>query len=990
MKKILRLLGYLACISLCTLSMFKAYGQLSQENFEIISTKTGLPSNQIYHLAKDKKGFLWLATAKGLFRYDGYRFVRLGPKAFAEKISIEDDKHLVVSFFSTGIFRINTETHDFQAIATPKWQDDNPDNDHFNNVFVDAQKRIWSADFHHAKYFDAQKKRWHLFPLFKNTAEDVTSIRYFMDSKQKLWILALNRLYYFDEQKNEPILFWQFPKNIILRTLSEHEQHFWLGTLQGKIIKFSPETKSVQAYSVALNEQKINEILWVGNKAWIASDGGLYIFDEQKKAFENVRGFENIKPNFTSFLFDKQGKKIWISSDAGLLKYENGQSNCETILIPPDLVQLPVTVTSFLPINQDESYLGLSHSGMLKWNSKTGIYKKYTLPEEVYVNKMMMSQTGDVLLATSKGVFQLSKNSNTLKKILPAITRNITSFCFDQAQRLWLVSEYRPIQVFDYPSLQEVHLWEKNQTQEFWAKSLINDIALAPDGKIWLASWYSPGFGICYFNQEKHSFIQVADLQKNKNRHNQFIGDYFLGLNIHQNRLFASGYGGFNVLDKSGTILSKFEINREKEDFPNDYFAKIAVDKQGFIWVGTSDGLLRFSADAKQFAKFIEEDGLMSNNTSNGFWLNDHNQLWIGQKNGFNILKINDISLNKVPDLSLSTFEILGGKSVPYQGEQIDLQRNENNLSFTFSPLNFSPIAKNQYRYRLVGINKDWVYNGSNNTLVLIDLPPNTYQLEVAIGTNHGVWSSKPFKMSFNIQPSFVETIWFKILILTLVALIIYTFYRYRINQLLKIEQLRTEISADLHDDVGATLSSISILSTLVQHQVQDSPTAQKYLNTILEDTSSLQNKLEEIIWSLRSDRDTVGQLTARIRRIGSEIFEAKGINYEFEVDDSIAHLKLSMDFRRNLLLIAKEAVNNLVKYSDCKNAKISIQKVKGNLELVIKDDGKGFEDSNIEGNGLRNMRARADKMKGKLTVYSILGQGTEVKLVVALTQIGD
>jgi signal transduction histidine kinase len=304
--------------------------------------------------------------------------------------------------------------------------------------------------------------------------------------------------------------------------------------------------------------------------------------------------------------------------------------------------------------------------------------------------------------------------------------------------------------------------------------------------------------------------------------------------------------------------------------------------------------------------------------------------------------------------------------------------------------LNFSPIAKNQYRYRLVGINKDWVYNGSNNTLVLIDLPPNTYQLEVAIGTNHGVWSRKPFKMSFKIQPSFVETIWFKILILMVVGLIIYTFYRYRINQLLKIEQLRTEISADLHDDVGATLSSISILSTLVQHQVQDSPTAQKYLNTILEDTSSLQNKLEEIIWSLRSDRDTVGKLTARIRRIGSEIFEAKGIHYQFEVDESIGHLKLSMDFRRNLLLISKEAVNNLVKYSDCKKAKISIQKVKGNLELVIKDDGKGFENSNIEGNGLRNMRARADKMKGKLTVCSILGQGTEVKLVVALTQIGD
>ncbi len=355
-----------------------------------------------------------------------------------------------------------------------------------------------------------------------------------------------------------------------------------------------------------------------------------------------------------------------------------------------------------------------------------------------------------------------------------------------------------------------------------------------------------------------------------------------------------------------------------------------------------------------------------------------------------NILKINELAKSEEPAVFLSTFETLGGTKISNQSALVKLLRYQNNLSLSFSPLNFAPAAKNQFRYRLLGINQNWVNNGTNNRLVFVDLQPNTYQLEVSIGTNHGVWSKKPYLITFTIEPSFIETIWFKLLILMCLSLIAYVFYRYRINQILKIEQLRTEISADLHDDVGATLSSISILSTLVQHQVKDSPTAQKYLNTILEDTSSLQNKLEEIVWSLRSDRDTVGQLTARIRRIGAEIFEAKGINYEFEVDDSIAHLKLSMDFRRNLLLIAKEAVNNLVKYSECKQVKISILKVKGNLELIVQDDGKGFENTNIEGNGLRNMRARANKMKGKLTVYSKIGVGTEVKLVVSLTQIGD
>jgi ligand-binding sensor domain-containing protein/two-component sensor histidine kinase len=989
-----RLLLWLCYLFFYLIDFQKSYAQITIQHLETITTKDGLPSNETYHLTKDAKGFLWLATAKGLFRYDGYQFISIGPKAFAEKISIEDTKHLIVSFFSTGIFRINTETHESQAIATPKWLDDNPDNDHFNNVFVDAKKRIWCSDFHHAKYFDEKENRWHLFPLFKNTAEDVTAIRYFMDIQQKLWILALNKLYYFDEKSKKPILFWQFSKNITLRTLTENKKHFWLGTLEGKIIDFSTITKKVQEYSKGLNDQRINEILFFNqgtkNDCLIATDGGLYNFNETQKTFTNIQGFENIKPNFTSSFLDISQNTIWITSDEGLFKYVNGLRNCETILIPPTLVQLPVTINAFQSINNDEVFLGLSHTGVLKWNQKTNIFEKFILPKNVSVNRMTISPEGDLLVATSNGIYQLSQNSKQFKQVLPTIKNNINALCFDKNHRLWLVSEYRPVQVFDYPILKEVKLWNASQTKELWTKSLINDILPSPDGKVWLASWYSPGFGICYFDDKKHTFKQVADLAKNKKRHGQFIGDYFLGLDFHNNKLFASGYGGFNILSNEGVILSKFEIDKKKEDFPNDYFAKVSVDNQGSIWVGTSDGLFRFSPDVKQSAKFIEEDGLMSNNITKGFLLNKNNQLLIGQKNGFNILRIDDLMQKNAPDLFLSTCQILGGKSLPYQGKMLQLQRNENNLSFTFSPLTYAPVAKNQFRYRLVGINKDWVYNGTNNSLIFVDLAPNTYQLEVSIGTNHGVWSKKPFRMSFTIQPSFVETIWFKILILMLLGILVYTFYRYRINQLLKIEHLRTEISADLHDDVGATLSSISILSTLVQLQVKDSPTAQKYLNTILEDTSSLQNKLEEIVWSLRSDRDTIGQLTARIRRIGSEIFEAKGIHYTFEVDDSIGHLKLSMDFRRNLLLISKEAVNNLVKYSDCKNVKISIQKVKGHLELLIKDDGKGFEETNIEGNGLRNMRARADKMKGKLTVYSIMGVGTEVRLTILLTQIGD
>lgn len=972
----------------------KNVAQIKVNELETISTKDGLPTNEVYHLTKDKKGFLWLATRKGLFRYDGYEFLSIGPKAFAEKISLLDDQHLIVSLSSTGIFNINTETLTATEIASPKWSDDNPDNDHFNNVFVDAKKRIWCGDFHHAKFYDEKNKRWHLFRLFTNTAEDVTSIRFFQDSQQKVWILALNKLYFFDEKRRKPILFKTFPKSITLRTIAENGNSFYLGTLQKKLIALNINTKSIREYHEGLNDTEINDVLFYKDlglqKCLVATSGGLYTFDIFSRQFSHIDQFSQIKPRFTALYLDNQLQKIWIASDAGLLKYQNGKKSCETIFIPPSVTQLPVTINAFLKPNPNEIYLGLSHSGILKYHQQNATFTKFDLPSDISVNKMAITQEGDLLLATTKGIYQLPKNGKRLKRIFTSISSNVKVICIDSKNQVWLSSEYQPIQVFSYPKQQTLKLWSDKVKHEFWTKSLVNDMLLSDDGKVWLASWYSPGFGICYFDEKKQEFIQVADLKQNIKRHNQFIGDYFLALANRNHQIFASGYGGFNVLDKEGKILSELEVNKAKDNFPDDYFAKIDVDRQGSIWVATFDGLLRFSPDFKQYAKFIEEDGLISNNTSNGFLLDNESKLWIGQKNGINILKINELAKSEEPAVFLSTFETLGGTKISNQSALVKLLRYQNNLSLSFSPLNFAPAAKNQFRYRLLGINQNWVNNGTNNRLVFVDLQPNTYQLEVSIGTNHGVWSKKPYLITFTIEPSFIETIWFKLLILMCLSLITYVFYRYRINQILKIEQLRTEISADLHDDVGATLSSISILSTLVKHQVKDSPTALKYLNTILEDTSSLQNKLEEIVWSLRSDRDTVGQLTARIRRIGAEIFEAKGINYEFEVDDSIGHLKLSMDFRRNLLLIAKEAVNNLVKYSECKQVKISILKVKGNLELIVQDDGKGFENTNIEGNGLRNMRARANKMKGKLTVYSKIGVGTEVKLVVSLTQIGD
>jgi signal transduction histidine kinase len=210
-----------------------------------------------------------------------------------------------------------------------------------------------------------------------------------------------------------------------------------------------------------------------------------------------------------------------------------------------------------------------------------------------------------------------------------------------------------------------------------------------------------------------------------------------------------------------------------------------------------------------------------------------------------------------------------------------------------------------------------------------------------------------------------------------------FAYNNYRTKQQLKLQRLRNKIASDLHDDVGSTLSSISIFSQMAQAQSKEVIPA---LETIGESSRKMLDAMADIVWTINPENDQLEKIIMRMRSFAYELLGAKQIDFEFESDDDVSNIKLPMEARRNLYLIFKEATNNMVKYAGANKAMFAIKTEKDKLTMIIRDYGRGFDmNKEMLGNGLKNMRKRAMDIGAQLLVHSLPGKGTTVKLDLAI-----
>ena len=210
-----------------------------------------------------------------------------------------------------------------------------------------------------------------------------------------------------------------------------------------------------------------------------------------------------------------------------------------------------------------------------------------------------------------------------------------------------------------------------------------------------------------------------------------------------------------------------------------------------------------------------------------------------------------------------------------------------------------------------------------------------------------------------------------------------FIYRNYRTRQEVKLLTLRNKIAIDLHDDVGSTLSSISMFSQMAQAQSKEVIPA---LETIGESSRKMLDAMADIVWTIKPENDEFDKVIMRMREFAFELLGTKAIDFEFDAGDDIAKINLSMEARKNLYLIFKEATNNMVKYSEAKRAKFALKGEKDKLMMVISDNGKGFDATKeSRGNGLVNMKKRAVEMGAQLFIDSTPGRGTTIRLDLAV-----
>ena len=315
---------------------------------------------------------------------------------------------------------------------------------------------------------------------------------------------------------------------------------------------------------------------------------------------------------------------------------------------------------------------------------------------------------------------------------------------------------------------------------------------------------------------------------------------------------------------------------------------------------------------------------------------------------------------------------------------RVALQPYQRRIEFRFSGLSFVAPTRVRFRYRMDGFDPDWVDGGATRSASYTRLPVGTYTFHVTACNNDGVWNDVGASLGIVVVPAFYQTWWFSLIVLSGVAGVVSALFHVRVSRLKQLARLRGRIAGDLHDEIGSNLGGIILLSELTQRVEALPSEAQESLQEINATAQRTANAMRDIVWFLNPDFDTLVDMVARMREFARTLLA--GVECDFEVPDALAAQRLPLEFRRNVFFTYKEILHNIVKHAAATHVSIRLEVIGHRLTLRVEDNGRGFDPTvKASGHGLRSLRQRAADVRGACTVESEPGRGTCVTLKVTL-----
>lgn len=494
----------------------------------------------------------------------------------------------------------------------------------------------------------------------------------------------------------------------------------------------------------------------------------------------------------------------------------------------------------------------------------------------------------------------------------------------------------------------------------------VMDIKVDQEGHLWFATYG----GAARFDGETFTHFTIADgLQSN--------GIIHIHIDENDEKWFSS-FGGIAKYD--GETIYRIAESESSETIV--YF--MVQDLQGHYYAGTTLGFFRLDPDVllysdnsmerlKAFRLYNQNQGLIANEVNTGgYMLAEDGTIWLGTVGGISRFFPDRVKENSTaPVIELDEI-LMSGKQLK-AGNNGTFRHDQNFLQISFIGLNFEAPDQLYYEYRMKGLDDIWQLT-RDTQIRYQSLSPGHYEFELRVYNMDGVQSLNTAGFQFTILAPFYMRWWFFAALLVLIAVVMILVIRYlAATRQVDIERMRVQIASDLHDDVGSTLTELALQTDFLQAG-DVSGDIRETLKSLGDQSRKIVNSLDDIVWSIDSRNDTAGDVTDRMQDYVNHVLEARGIEVTYNFEGLRAGEKIPVDIKENIYLIFKEAINNIARHSDATRVEITFSFTGKTFDLIIRDNGVHSDKNRKTGQGLRNMKMRAERIGARINITSNQG----------------
>ncbi|OGU65982.1 MAG: hypothetical protein A2X62_08200 [Stygiobacter sp. GWC2_38_9] len=999
---------------------------LSQTASEFLTIDQGLSQNYIYSICQDKKGFLWIGTKDGLNRYDGYEFIcyRHNPadstslsennvsivfedshqrlwigtnggglnlydrakESFVQITSSADtttlssncitcifessDGFLWVGTTDGGLNKLNPITFTVQRFIHQASNSNSVSSNYIHAISESDDGLLWIATAQGGLncYNTKSKSFSHILPKDKDGIElkylnDVTSLS--VNKKGMVWFGTASGLNLYD-------------------------------THSGKILHYPVRDSNG-------NPCLISNILEVNNTLYISSFQLFAAFNILEKKYTVLS--EPSDKWFTNAVCKDKSDIFWLGTGGwGVMKYN---PNTKMFHSTPGVFlneTFPIAVKAF------HKYFSSVSNSLLNGRGTE------FLP-------IIKTNSGEYLIATPRtGLFRIDRTGKLIERIntnpsnVPAAPVWPVSDVFeDNFGTIWIatvggVNRYNT----DKNKFTHIRLYkDKRMIPEYLNKSGaagypdISVTLVDHDNVFWLGT---PDRGLLRYDPQKN----ITTTYHQEPRGNSSLSNNNI-LSIVEDVQNPDKYlwigtegGGLNHFEKA---TGKCEHITTDNGLPNNVVYGILTDDESNLWMSTNKGLCRFNPVSKSFKNYDVEAGLQSNEFNRReYYKAPDGKMYFGGILGYNAFYPKNIRTNNnAPQIVLTGFKLFN-KLVSFKDESSPLKQSiettekiileyaQNVISLEFAALEYTTPKHNLYQYKLEGFNDDWVNAGTVRQATFTNLDPGTYRFRVRGANSDGVWGKNEAAIDIIVLPPFYMTWWFKAAVILIALGIVIAVIRFMIMRRVReriikseheaaMERERLRIARDLHDEIGSRLTEIRLVSEMAKQKNVSANDVLEKLEEISSASENVVTTFSEIVWSLNPKNDSLENLASFIGQCSTEFLGKADIRCRLDFPPELPGYNIPSEVRHNIILAVKELMNNIVKHADASIASIVLSTDEEALSITVKDNGRGFDMSNVRmfGNGLKNIQRRIESIGGKVTMESVIDNGTTTRIILPL-----